>query len=206
MFDLQMQAQLSRAWSDIAFGCMSAAMAQSMANMEAATKFWSSAPGLAMAAPMPSQNALSTVKPWYRTPEPTPFEPFGWMAMMGASTRAMGNPFLFEPPAAHWLAAQPGFGFVPNGYRSDAFGAAVPSLLALVALGAMAQQALGAIDVARQWQRVLPHTQSGLHPAYRSDGGHATAAIVLPSVDLDVGNPMAGLAFTLRMLGLMPAR
>lgn len=203
MFDLQTQAQLSRAWSDMAFGCMSAAMAQSMANMEAATKLWSSAPGLST--PFQSRSATSTAKPWYRAPDPAPFEPFGWMTMMGAPTRAMGTPPMFGSPAV-WWATQPGYGVASQGYRSDAFGAAVPSLLALVALGAMAQQALGAIDVARHWQRVLPHTPASLHPTYRSDGGHATAAVVLPGADLDVVHPMAGLAFTLRMLGLMPAR
>lgn len=206
MLDLNAHAHFARAWSEMTTSCMTAAFAQSVSNMGAMVDVWATATGLP-SGQIHHRNPLSTAMPWYRAPEPTPFGPMPWLALFSAPSPFMA--MQFQPPQLPlnaWWPSQSASWLMPSGSQAHGVSAVVPPLLALVAMGAMAQHALALIDLSREWQRMPLHNQSRPHPTFRSDGGHATAAIVTPAVDAIAALPAAGFAFTLRMIQAMSAR
>lgn len=203
MLDLNTHTRLAMAWSDAAARNMSAAMELGASSVGAAVDFWSSASGFAPA----RRSSQSTSRPWYRAPEPNPYDLTAWLAMFqpprpsptivpfgwGQPSPMFANPMLFTgwgQPAEVPFAPLRGVN------------AAVPALLALVAVGAAAQQMLSMIEAQRSWQSALtPSPAKPAFPAYRSDSGHAVAGIVMPEViSAAVTLPMNGLAVMMRMM------
>lgn len=207
MLDIAAQTRIALAWSDLTAGFMRQAMAASVANMNTMTGM------LGTAAPEqdgPSwrRDPRSTAMPWYRAPEQRAYNnAFWWLEpAMPSPAHSMMNPFaLWQVPGPHtgwgldvWQTPLP---------AARGASAAVPGLLALVAMGMAAQQGLALIEATQGWQAAGHSSRYGAPlPNYRSDSGHAVANIVMGSPMAAATLPLTGLALVLQMFGSMQPR
>lgn len=203
MFDPGSQARMAMSWADTTATLMRTSAEISAANMASITDFWCSASGLK---PVQPSKAVSTVKPWYRAPEPAAPSPFGFWP--GAMTMP-SNPIAASPAWPQLAFGQLPMPFATGSWPfavqspSNAYAGAVPALMALVMLGAAAQQALGLIETARSWQDASAHIAPTMLPSYRSDSGHAVANVFMgQAAGATAAMPFDGLAV---ILGYMRA-
>lgn len=207
MMDVGAQSRVAAAWTDAAARCMGAAFALGVSNMSAMVDIWSGAANLGSSSEK-TRPRTSTVRSWYRAPEPNPFDLTAWFptsALPPSSPLPGAGAFAYQPiwGALPFLTGSSSSMWSPRGPSPSA---AVPGLLALVALGAIAQQTLAMMEASRRWQSMtlvpepLP-TPSFALPSYRSDGGHAVAGIIHPeAVTAAVAMPIGFFALLTQMM------
>lgn len=200
-----MDPRLATVWSDATSTYMRTAMAMSLANMDAMAGFWSVAGGSSRDAPAP-RRSTSTVMPWHRSPE-RERNPFDLAAWLPAPPPAQAPTPMFAFPSmglpGFWMPGLSQSGRTLASNRS----AAMPALLGMVALGMAAQSAIAMIEATHGWEAAAVQPPSWPMPSYRSDSGHAVAAITMPeAASAATTLPMTGMAMMLQMMKMMTPR